>query len=144
MLGALACGRTRGRDSQGSPGVGVDRTSAPSCAKRAGGGPRWLFGRLGHVLGLSWRPRRLDLAGAGCKVGRRLRRVNRVVPAPANAHPPWRAGWPGQSCPAPMVPADAVAGLDSRIDLSRARLPTTSRLSARETSGSASDMIPEK
>jgi hypothetical protein len=34
----------------GGPGAGVDRTSAPSCPKRAGGEPRFLFGRLGHAL----------------------------------------------------------------------------------------------
>jgi len=30
---------------------GVDRTSAPSCPKRADGGPRFPFGRLGHAFG---------------------------------------------------------------------------------------------
>ena len=44
----------------------------------------------------------------------------------------------------PLGFAGAAAGLASRIDVSRARFATTSRLSARATSGSATDMIPEK
>ena len=42
--------RRRGRTRWGEPGVDLDRTSAPSCAKRGGGGPRFLFGRLGHAI----------------------------------------------------------------------------------------------
>ncbi len=45
--------------------------------------------------------------------------------------------------PAPSMSAGAVVGLDSRIDLSRARFATTSRPSTRATSGSATDMILE-
>ena len=41
--------RTYPGSHRGNPGVGVDRTSAPSCPKRAGGGPRFLVGRLGHA-----------------------------------------------------------------------------------------------
>ena len=40
LTGRWRRGRTRGRSRQGDPGAGVDRTSAPSCTKRAGGGPR--------------------------------------------------------------------------------------------------------
>ena len=37
----------------GGTGVGVDRTSAPSCGKRAGGESRFLICRSGHALNLS-------------------------------------------------------------------------------------------
>ena len=37
----------------GDPGVGVDRTSAPSWPKGVGGGRRFLVGRLGHVIALA-------------------------------------------------------------------------------------------
>jgi hypothetical protein len=36
------------RDDQGDHCL-VDRTSAPSCPTSVGGGPRFLFGRLGHA-----------------------------------------------------------------------------------------------
>ena len=44
MLMAVKTARTY---PVGEPGVDVDQASAPSCAKRAGAGPRFLLGRLG-------------------------------------------------------------------------------------------------